>query len=76
VAIVNAATRDQIERIERAGGASRALEWILFGMTTRSIEQSPTGENTLRSILTAQKLSPDLIDELIRRAKEKGEIAS
>jgi hypothetical protein len=76
VAIVNAATRDQIERIERAGGASRALEWILSGMRTRSIEQSPTGENTLRSILTAQKLSSDLIDELIRRAKEKGEIAS
>jgi hypothetical protein len=76
VAIVNAATRDQIERIERAGGASRALEWILSGMKTRSIEQSPTGEDTLRSILTGQNLSPDLIEELIRRAKERGEIAS
>jgi hypothetical protein len=45
-------------------------------METKSIEQSQTGEETLRSILTAQRLSADLIDELIRRAKERGEIAS
>jgi hypothetical protein len=76
VAIVNAASRDQIERIERAGGASRALEWVLTGMKTRSIEQSPTGEDTLRSILAGQNLSPDLIEDFIRRARERGEIAS
>ena len=66
VAIVNAATRDQIERIERAGGASRALEWILSGMTTRSIEQSPTGEATLRSILA--RIAVDRHTEHLRHA--------
>jgi hypothetical protein len=76
VAIVNAATREQLERLDRAGGSAHALEWVLSGMTTRSAEQSLAGPDSLRADLTAKKISPDLIEELIRKAQERGEVAS
>ena len=75
IAIINAATRDQIERVDRAGGSAHALEWVLSGMATRSVEQSQTGADALRADLASKKLSPDLIDDLIRKAQERGEIA-
>jgi hypothetical protein len=76
VAIVNAATKDQLDRFDRAGGSAHALEWVLSGMTTRSVENSLAGPDTLRAELTEKKISPDLIEELIRRAQERGEITS
>ena len=75
IAIVNAATREQIERVDRAGGSPHALEWVLLGMTTCSVEQSQTGADALRADLASKKLSQDLIEELIRKAQERGEIA-
>lgn len=74
VAIVNAATRDQIERLERAGGSAKALQWMLQGMKTRSMEESPAGEESLRAALSAQNLSSELIDQFVEAARNRGEI--
>jgi hypothetical protein len=75
VSIVNPPSEAARERIERAGGATQALSWVVAGMTTRWMDQGQSGVATLRRSLAQQGLSDALIDQVVAMAIEKGEVA-
>jgi hypothetical protein len=74
VALVNAADREQIEKLERGGGAARALDWVLRGMVSRWMDVGIKTADALRATLAAAGLSAELIEDMVRQAKAKGEV--
>jgi hypothetical protein len=75
VVIVNPPSRDKIEAIVQAGGPSRALSWVVGGMTSRTIEEVGTTRESLR-----RQLSKDLpaaaVESMIAAAEAAGAFAA
>lgn len=74
IVLVNAADRQQLERVESAGGSARALDWVIRGMSSRAMDVGVKTADVLRATLAATGLSDALIQEMIDRAKSRGEI--
>lgn len=75
VVIVNPPSIDQHERIENVGGGSRALSWVLSGLTTRWMDEAPAGPDSLRADLLSKGLSAALVKKMIDEAIASGEVA-
>lgn len=73
--IVNPPDRALLERIEAAGGGAAALQWLLGGMGSRWIDSGQRSAEALRELLRKQGLSNDLVEDLVRQAIERGEVA-
>lgn len=74
IALVNAADREQIEQVEHHGGAARALDWMLRGMRSRWMDASAKTADALRATLAQTGLSANLIEDVVRQAKDRGEV--
>jgi hypothetical protein len=74
IVLANAADRQQIERVESAGGSARALDWVVRGMQSRSMDIGVRTADTLRATLAAAGLSESVIAATIEQAQARGEI--
>lgn len=74
VVIVNAPDRSRMEHLQRAGGPSRALQWILDGMQGRDYSTQGNTAAGLRSLLTGQGFDQAFIDATVANAISKGQV--
>ncbi len=75
VVIVNPPSRDKMQRITGAGGPARALSWVVGGMGSMSIEDSPTTAESLRQQLVNQGLPEEVVNRMIEAAASSGAVA-
>jgi GNAT superfamily N-acetyltransferase len=74
IVLVNAPDTQQLERVEGAGGSARALDWVVRGMRSRALDVGVKTAAALRASLASTGLSRELIEEMVTRARERGEI--
>ena len=75
--MVNPARPDRLQALTAAGGAPRALDWVLDGMDTPT-PATPTGLPTparFRTQLLAMGMDPTTIEALLARAAADGQLA-
>lgn len=74
--MINPPSTEKIQRIRDAGGASRALQWVLSGLTAASFDDLELTEDSLRASLRSQGIPDALIDQMVSTAKSGGAISS
>lgn len=72
VVIVNPPSQERLQQLVSAGGAPRALAWILDGMRQRNVSEIPATAGSLRQQLKAQNLPDAAIEAMIRAAEASG----
>lgn len=65
VVIINPPSPARMQELVDAGGAPRALEWVLDGMRTQTMTVGSPSAETLRRQLSAQGLNADTIERMI-----------
>lgn len=73
VVVVNAPSRELSNRLSAAGGGTRALTWVVEGLTTRSFEDLGPSSATFRHQLEEQNFAPELIETLVQQAVAAGQ---
>ena len=68
VVIVNPPSLARMREINQAGGAARALSWVLDGMQTPSMIGGTLTADSLRRQLLPQGLSPDIVEKMVAAA--------
>lgn len=66
IVLVNPPSQERIREIAEAGGPPRALAWVVNGMRTRRMGDSPTPIESIRRQLSATGLAPDQIEQMLR----------
>ena len=75
VVVVNPPSRQQVERLNQAGGPQRALSWAVGGMSQHSATEAPMTAQGLRERLLADQLPPDVVDAMVKAAVDSGALA-
>ena len=75
VVIVNPLSEERTKALDAAGGAARALEWVLEGMPNDFAPAGPTSSETLRRQLQQQGFASTIIDAMISVAESGGAVA-
>lgn len=73
IVIVNPPSTQRSRRLADAGGASRALAWVVDGMQAPSFEEFGVSESGLRETLLAQGLPAATVERMMATATEGGE---
>ncbi|MER2218880.1 hypothetical protein [Methylobacterium brachiatum] len=76
VVVVNPPSPSISREIEQAGGGRRALDWVLDGMSTRSMTDVAVTGDTLRERLLASGLAADLVEQMVAMAASQGGLAA
>jgi hypothetical protein len=76
VVVVNPPSRERVQDLVRAGGAARALEWMLDGASTATYADLPLTQESLELQLVEQGISPALARTMAAQAASAGEIES
>ncbi|MEE1611865.1 hypothetical protein [Microvirga sp. CF3016] len=72
VVIVNAADRAQQERLEHAGGAPGALDWVINGMQSQAPDKGAPSVDAMRALLRDKGVPEALIGKFIADLAESG----
>jgi hypothetical protein len=72
VVIVNPPSPARMQEVTDAGGAPRALGWILDGMRTRSMLVGPPTADALRRQLSTQGLASHLVEQMLAAINSDG----
>ena len=72
--MVNPPLHERTTRLLEAGGAPRALSWIISGMESRTYEEAGLTKDILRHQLLANGLSEKLVNETVERIAAAGEL--
>ncbi|HEC16007.1 MAG TPA: hypothetical protein ENI99_05465 [Sedimenticola sp.] len=73
VVIVNPPSEDKIRRITQVGGPPKALDWVLEGMQTRTIDEAASLESLRRQLLD-NGLPESVVEDMLEKAKQSGSI--
>lgn len=76
VVLVSPPSTEEVRELQQSGGAARALDWVLDGMSTPSYQQVGLTREGLIAQLVAQGLSQELAEQTAQTAWERGEIRS
>lgn len=76
VVLVNASSSEQVRALSTAGGASRALSWVLDGLQTRTVRDVGLTRDGLVAMLVAQGISENQSQTMASAAAAAGELAS
>jgi hypothetical protein len=68
VVIVNPPSEAARERIKNAGGAARALQWVLGGMEANWMDKCAPGPEAMRQTLLGQGLKAELVETIVAQA--------
>jgi hypothetical protein len=74
VVVVNSPSREIVKRLNEAGGPSRALNWVLSGLQTKTFEQLGITKESLRSQLISTGISPEVVELMVDQAAAKGQL--
>jgi hypothetical protein len=66
IVIVNPPSPERIREISEAGGPPRALAWVVNGMRTRRVSDSPTPTESVRRQLASTGLSSAQIEQMLK----------
>lgn len=66
IVMVNPPVPERIREIAEAGGPPRALAWVVNGMKTRRVGNSPTPLESVRRQLVATGLSSEQIEQMLK----------
>jgi len=72
---INASRKEHREAIAQVGGRARALAWVLDGMKG-SVTDAPATEASVRKALEAQNLPPQLVEDMIAKAKASNNLSN
>lgn len=72
VVIVNPPSPERIREIAEAGGPPRALAWVVDGMRTRRVGDSPTPRESIRRQLASSGLSAEQIEQMLKVLDSNG----
>lgn len=75
VVIVNPPSPERMKQLERAGGATRALGWVLNGLRGRWVDEGGHTRATFRQQLIDQGIAPGLADSFVDQAVSAGQIS-
>lgn len=70
VVMVNPPSTDRIAAITNAGGRSRALSWVVGGMSTRTVEEAGMTSSGLRRQLLDSGLSQEAVERMMAAAQD------
>lgn len=73
IVVVNPPSKESIKTITEAGGAPKALGWVLDGMKEKTIENVSATKETLRKQLEGQNLPADIIERMLEAAGDSVE---
>lgn len=76
VVVVNPPSRDQVDRLNRAGGPSRALNWVVNGMTERAATDAQLTAHGLKAQLLSDGLPEEVVDAMVKAAVDSGSLTS
>jgi hypothetical protein len=76
VVIVNPPSPEHSRRLAGAGGARRALAWVIRGMKEQRPDQGQLTRDGLKRQLVEQGLGEDVAEAMVQRAVEFGQLAS
>ena len=76
VVLVNAPSPERNQQIQAAGGAARALQWVLSGMANAFGEGDARNAETLRQQLQALNLPATAIERMVEEARRDGAVSS
>jgi len=71
-ALINPPSGDKVQRIRDAGGAKRALSWVLGGLKEDSLDQFGVTSSSLIESLRRQGLAEDIIARMVEQAVAGG----
>lgn len=74
VVVVNAPRPDVMRDLQRAGGASRAIQWILDGLTTSSFREFALTGDALLEQLREQGLPDAVATQMVEQAVQSGAV--
>lgn len=74
VVVVNPPSRMKARQIEEAGGSTRALDWVLGGLATATLEEVGTSPSAVLQTLLAQGLSRDAAEAIVAQAVASGQL--
>ena len=75
VVVVNPPSREQVMRLNQAGGPQRALSWVVGGMSERSAIEAPLTARVLEERLLAEGLPPEVVKAMVKAASDSGSLA-
>ena len=75
IVVVNPPSRDQVRKLNEAGGDRRALSWVLGGLQERSPLQTPLTREIFSQQLRNQQMSEEDISALVELAIARGTVA-
>ena len=70
--LVNPPSNEKMRAITEAGGAAKALSWVVNGMETRSVSEAPATRESLRHTLENQGLPSGVIERMLDQITEEG----
>ncbi|MBL1141443.1 MAG: hypothetical protein HND53_05355 [Proteobacteria bacterium] len=71
VVVVNPPSLEKIKMLRSAGGAAKALHWVINGMKEDSVAEVKSTKSSLRSQLREQGLEESVIDAMIKAAESQ-----
>lgn len=72
IVLVNPPSLERANSLARAGGARRALAWVLDGMQTVTVEQKVPDKDALRQQLVSQGFPPEAVEQIVVAAEKTG----
>jgi hypothetical protein len=75
VVLVNPPSPERVRRLADAGGAERALTWVLDSCPTRRYDEIGTTRDSLAHDLIDRGLPRDLVERMVREAEGSGALA-
>ena len=76
VVLVNAPSPERNQQIQAAGGAARALQWVLSGMANAFGESGARSPETLRQQFQAMGFPPETVAAMVEAARSTGSVSS
>jgi hypothetical protein len=74
IVVVNPPSLERARRLSGAGGARRALTWVVNGMKQRSADQMPLTGGGLKQQLIDQGISEAVAASIVQQAVESGQL--
>jgi hypothetical protein len=75
IVIINPPTPERVRELQEAGGATRALQWVVSGMQTSNVREQGRTKATFLQHLLGQGFDPTFAAQLVQQAAEAKQVA-
>jgi hypothetical protein len=75
IVVINPPSLEKVAKIRDAGGAARALSWVLSGLSANSFDETGTTVESFKATLLKQGIPEPLADRMVDQATNSGAIS-